>query len=360
MVAYTQKPLSSDTDNVIIMLQLNKGLITPTRVVDKSFEAVKEEAFKGSDYDTGTGGDAMDVPEEPLSLLGWVILLLTMGLPIFGILFFVIRRRKYNKILNALYKKADFYREVPLEGNLEAAFVHANDFKQINDEGDLIGAAFLKLINAGCLEPMVEKSVGFFGKEKESVNLSVVKPPDFPGVTTKLLYDLLILASGSDQILQEQELEKYCTKNIIDTAKVDGNKVLREFGSYDNSKAAKPLGLSEQGKGLLLNIMGFKKYLLEFSLIAERGINESLIWQDYLTFATLLGIADKAIEQFKKVYPTATPYSEKAYYSYFIAHRYAQTSYHAAQSARSSGGGGSSSIGGGGGFSGGGMGGGAR
>jgi uncharacterized membrane protein YgcG len=368
VIAYTKKPLSSSTDSVIILLQLHKGLIKPTRVVDKSFEVVKTQALKGSDYDvkTGPGGSSSVQPEEEFGPYDLVTGLVTMALPIVVVIYFIARKGKSKKKILALYKNAEYFREPPMAGNLEATFVLARDFGQTNDDGNLIGSAFLKLINAGCLEPMSEKTVGFFGNEKENISLRLVQPPQFTGLTTKMLYNVLVLASSSDQILQERELEKYCETNhesimgIIKAAKQDGKNTLMQIDSYDTSKQAKPLGLSHSGQNLLLNIMGFKKYLLEFSLIGERSIAESIIWQDYLAIATLLGIADKVMEQFEKVYPNVTQYSENAHYYYLLAHRYTNASYQAAQTARSAGSGGRSSFGGGGGFSGGGSGGGTR
>jgi len=368
VLAYTETPLSSGTDSVIIMLQLNKGLLHPTRAVDQSFEAVKAKALEGSDYDHDAPGDDSSTvqPEEEYGPYDLVIGLIVFAIPIAVVFYFLSRRVTRKKKLRSIYKNADYFREAPVAGNMEAAFVLADDFNQANDDGDLIGAAFLKLMSAGCLEPMSEKTVGFLGREKESISLRLVHPPQFAGVTVKLLYELLVLVSGSDQILQERELETYCKKNhtalldIIKVAKKDGGKTLVQIDCYNASKEARPLGLSQRGEALLLNIMGFKKYLLDFSLIGERSIAESVIWQDYLTFATLFGIADKAIEQFKKIYPEATEYSENAYYYYLLAHRYRNASYDTAQAARSSGGGGRSSFGGGGGFSGGGMGGGTR
>jgi len=368
VIAYTESPLSSSRDSVIIMMQLSKGLINPTRIVDINFEDVKVRAFEGSDYDnkTDTGGISSELPDEEIGFFASVMTFLIFALPGILILCFFIRRGKRKKKARTLYKNADYFREIPIEGNLEATFVLARQCDQINNDGLLIGSAFLKLINEGCLEPMNEKTVGFFGKEKENVSLRLINPPLFTGVTTKMLYDLLILASSSDQILQERELEDYCFRNhaaikkIIEAAKADGKNTLVQIDCYDKSKKGKIYGLSERGEKLLLNIIGFKKYLLDFSIIDERSIDESIIWQDYLTFATLLGIAEKIIEQFEKVYPNPTEYSENAHYYYMLAHRYNKASYGAAQTARSGGSGGSSSFGGGGGFSGGGSGGGTR
>ncbi|MFA5528324.1 MAG: DUF2207 domain-containing protein [Peptostreptococcales bacterium] len=368
VVAYTEEALSSSRESIIIMMQLSKGLITPIRVVEKSFGDVKEEAFEGSDY--GTGDD-----NEGIGLLGIIIAMLVAGLFLSLLGVVLAGKAKRSKKIRDLYQEAEYFRDAPLEGNLEATFVLAKDFDQTKEDQNLIGSAFLKLISTGCLEPIGEKTTGFFGREKESISLKLMHPPESQGITAKLLYELVEIASGSDKILQEKEFEKYCKSNykalmkIIEEAENDGETTLIEWRAYDSSKKAKPLGLSKGGEGLLLEIMGFKKYLLEFSLIGERTTKESVIWQDYLTFAALLGIADKAIEQFKKAYPEMatdgnTFYGPNPYlYYYFLSNRFATSSYRAAQSAqaaRTSGGGGMASFGGGGGFSGGGFGGGTR
>ncbi len=374
VLAYTENPLLGDSDSVIIMLQLNKGLINPTRVIDSSFETVKDKAFVGSDY--GSEVEKIDLnknnvvlPAEESGFFVTLIGILIIFIPVGLIGYFIFIKGKSRRNVRGLYKTADYFREIPLEGDLEATFVLASKTGQIKDDGNLIGSAFLKLINAGCLEPLTEKNVGFFGREKENISLRLVNPPQFDGVTSSMLYDLLIIASSTDQILQERELEKYCTKNytainsIIDAAKQGGEKTLVEFECYDKTRKNILYGLSDRGEKFLLNIMGFKKYLLDFSLIDERSIDESIIWQDYLIFATLLGIADKVIEEFEKVYPNPTEYSENAHYYYLLAHTFNKASYGAAksaQAARTSGSGGSSSFGGGGGFSGGGSGGGTR
>ena len=89
-----------------------------------------------------------------------------MALPILAIIYFVKRRGKPKKEIHTLYKNADYFREAPIAGNLEATYVLARKYGQAVDDGDLIGAAFLKLINAGCLEPMSEKKRWFVWERK--------------------------------------------------------------------------------------------------------------------------------------------------------------------------------------------------
>jgi uncharacterized membrane protein len=51
-----------------------------------------------------------------------------------------------------------------------------------------------------------------------------------------------------------------------------------------------------------VQLLGLRKFLLDFSLIAERGIKEMPLWREYLVYATLFGIADKVSENFAEVY----------------------------------------------------------
>ena len=129
----------------------------------------------------------------------------------------------------------------------------------------------------------------------------------------------------------------------------------------------------EAGIAEARNLLGLKKYLSEFTLVSERETPEVVLWQDYLTFATLFGIADKVAAQLKEI--NADIYRETVggndisvpetiYLSRFIS-RSIQSAVRAAEAkaaaqSASSGFGGSSSFGGGGGFSGGGFGGGSR
>ncbi len=351
VLAYTESPLSSSDNSVIIMLQLQKGVLTPARTVSGSFEAVKTRAFKGSDY----GGNDSS---------GFLALLL-FALPV-GIGLLIWLGGKGAREVKRLYKAADYFRDTPLAGNLEAAHVMARQFYQSSDDGDIIAATLIKLLSQGCLEPITESDAGFMGREKQSVSLRLVRPPDLHGVTAKALYDLLVLAAGSDGILQERELESYCKKHykamlsIAQSAQRYGKETLVNIGCYKSARSgARLANLTEQGLTQLKNLLGFKKYLLDFSLIGERGVSEAVIWQDYLIFAALLGIADKVMEQLKKLYPDVSVYQQQAQTVYTVAYRYHYITWRAAKSAesqakRAAGGGGRTSIGGGGGFSGGG------
>ncbi len=356
VTAETLSPLSGD-NSLIIMLSMDHGIISPAVSTDKSFESVKKEAFKGSDYKKSFPWEA-------------VVFVLLFAAALFFVILAVIKAVVRQTAINRFYKNAPYFRETPNNGDLPLSYSLAHGFGVSKDESLIIGASMLKMINDGSLEAVTEESTSVFGRSKTSVSLKLVKEPEDP--LFKSLYGILLPASGADGILQEKELKAYSNKhpsrlrNFINEAKSLGNRSIAQNRCFSSSKGNlfSVGNLSESGKKELSEIMGLKKYLLDFSLISEREIKESVIWQDYMVYAALLGIADKVIAQMKKVYPEMTDEMESYTRNMTAVLYYNRIMYGSVisseQQARASGAGGHASFGGGGGFSGGGHGGGSR
>ena len=58
---------------------------------------------------------------------------------------------------------------------------------------------------------------------------------------------------------------------------------------------------------------GLKRYMEEFSLLKEKEVPHLVLWEKYLVFATVYGIADKVIKQLKIVYPEITNIDDYTY-----------------------------------------------
>ncbi len=359
--AYTSSALEGN-NSMIIMLRMNGGIINPETEIDKSFETVKDKAFEGSNY----GNYDQEYQEATLleTILGLVIMFGFWAVVIW-IFSFIIRRKKAIKKFN---KECGYFRDVPNGGEIDVSHYLAQNFDVAGNESLIIGALILSMINKGCIEPEKEEIVGIFGKVKESVNLNLLKEPDT--VAESILYNLLLESAGEDGILQEKELEKYSYKNperiedFVKSIKNAGEQKFIQLGGFVKGAGNCIKNLSDKGKEELAEVVGLKKYLDEFTLIAEREITETIIWKEYMVYATLFGIADKVINQFKQVYPEKIPEFETYNRNVIIAHSYYHSMHRSAQRAmqarRASGGGGRASFGGGGGFSGGGRGGGSR
>lgn len=353
--AYTSDSLYG-SQRVIIMLQLEKGIISPITYKDISFEEVKNRAFEGSDY----------TEEIDWTFIIPILFILTISLTtaIIAIVMAIIRKREIRKF----YMEAPYFRDVPNNNNLTVSNYLAVEFDVTKEKNSIIGAVMLTMINRGEIETIIEESVTSFGKIREKISFKLIREPK--DILGQKLYNILVLAAGDDDILAEKELEKYTYKNpellenFIKETKDAGAMVLKMQGAFLKKHARRIKGLSEIGKRELSETMGHKKFLEEFSLIDERGLKEAEIWKEYLVYAILFGIADKVQEQLKKVYPEILPEIENYNRNVIICHSYYRTmnkSYQKYQNEqRNSGGGGSASFGGGGGFSGGGFGGGSR
>ncbi len=214
------------------------------------------------------------------------------------------------------------------------------------------------------------------GKTRESVALRLMggnhgKMNEYD----EYLYTVLEGAAGSDGTLQEKELENFANKNdsllrnYIQKHENAGRDYLNQKKSL--KRWAEPVGhedLTPQGEKELGEVIGLKRYLTDFSLIAERGVKEIPIWQELLSYAMLFGIADKVAEEMKELYPKIatqiSQYSETIVmadsYRYVLYNNMRRAEEKRLQEQRSSGSGGFTSFGGGGGSIGGGSGGGTR
>lgn len=365
ITAYTNRALHG-SEHMIVMFRLSKGIICPTANENISFDDVKDTAFEGSDYGYDSYDSYDDYEEAGLleTVIGFLILAGVFALFIWFISLFVRRARDIKKFC----AEAQYYRDTPNGGNIEMSYYLSQNFSITSEESLIIGALMLSMINKGCLEPLTAEKIGFFGKVKQSVDLRLVHEPDTAAESR--LYALLRAACGDDGILQEKELENYSynhpkrIEEIMDGAKANGEIAFINKGGFSGRAGNTIKSLSETGRNELAQVAGLKKYLEEFSLISEREIKETIIWQDYMVYAALFGIADRVIEQLRNLYPDRLPEFENYNRNIIIAAGYCHSMHSSAQRAmqqqRTEGLGGSASFGGGGGFSGGGSGGGSR
>lgn len=76
--------------------------------------------------------------------------------------------------------------------------------------------------------------------------------------------------------------------------------IVKSIASHQYCKKLNPLtekGLNEQEMW-----KGLKKYMEEFSLLDKREVPELVLWEEFLVYATVFGIADKVLKQLKIVY----------------------------------------------------------
>jgi hypothetical protein len=270
-----------------IMVRFDKGMFEPAIQEDDTFEQKKEQAFDGSDYyytDNGGGSSFGDVLIGILFFLGMFIL------PVVGVIWYFVyvwrARKKVNKDLL-------WYRDIPLKGNLQAANDMLNAYKYFGaDYNNLLSACILKLINMGSIS--IESRLNQKGKTEQNFVIHDLPDTADQPMLLRKVHNIFKLAAGSDTILEPKEL-----KSFMHSTKNEG--ITDSFISTLHTKT----GISAYKERLdeVRQVFGLKKFLKEFTLLDERGVNEVKLWKDYMIYATLFGIADQVIADMKKINP---------------------------------------------------------
>ena len=119
---------------------------------------------------------------------------------------------------------------------------------------------------------------------------------------------------------------------------------------------------SEKGRKYYLKWKNFEKFLLDYSLLSQYPPESVVLWEDYLVYATALGIADKVEKHLKKLVPKEVKVEESVYYypyrrfgrQFFVVSSVAHSTVSASSSSGGGFSGGAGSVGGGSGGGGGG------
>lgn len=365
--------------SVIVLLRFDKGMFDSPSRQDRDFADALAVAMEGADFgsdsDSGVGG-------------GFARLVAVFVVTVAAICSIAAgsRSARRRKILGMKPSEVPWNREIPFGGDLEAsAYTLAKLGESSGGSGDTLAAALiLRMIYRG------ELSVAKDGDERVEISFSGAAGPGAAGASAdgpadgtadvsgsadpaaEELREMMLKASGADIVLQHNEFSRWAKRHAHEVAGwssralVFGRNSLRDQ-KYIYGSAYTPAGQSEARK-----LLGLKKFLQDFTLMGEKDTIEVILWQDYMVYGALFGIADKVAEQLRDINPDL--FAEVMDYDYTTMHQLlfqtrllsaaitnskASVAAEAAQqSARGFGGG--TSFGGGGGFSGGGFGGGSR
>lgn len=374
---------------VNILASFDEKLFSPEFSNPKSFEEVRERAFKGSDFEKKE--------EKPfLHFLGSAIgiLWLLSFVPIIYIIVLAFRatnEKKHKgrarlgsvsdrKIKDKIKKSKDDFRRDPPKHSLHESYLLLNYAGEAGLK-ELIAALILNWIRQGYLQFGKKEVSSFFGLLRKDESILGGFDDHVPSDPLEnRLFMMMREASGSDKLLEEKEFYRWSKKEYkrvlewhVDYLQ-EGDEALEQRGSVGQKREKKSLGLfpylerefTDRGLNEVGDLLGLKNFLESFTLVSERETMEVEVWEEHLVYAALFGIADKVAEELEKHQPTF--FQESAYGNDYqstigtiaMVNHMSSAMTRGSTSASSSGGGGFSSSGGGGGFSGGGSGGGFR
>ena len=237
---------------------------------------------------------------EKVSTIIMFIEIIVIGLLL---IYSFIKKIKFKSFGEKLYKedgrlnKKEYYREIPCNGNLVRIFWIAQQYGLLEEKSDLIGAMILKWVKDGKVDLINNKEIAF-KKEVYDPNVTYAE---------KSLRELLREAAGPNEVLEEYEIQEWMGTNK--------NKIKKWFKDVAESQKC-----SIKNEGLIFSkneklyisknldkeaneILSFKNFLKDYSLLHERYPIEVELWEDYLIVAQVLGIAEKVKKELKNIYP---------------------------------------------------------
>lgn len=329
----------STSQYMVALVRFEDKLFNTSINSSKSFDDVYESAMNGVndvDIDAGFNLDfkgivwviiisILIIILNPLSIiLIFLILAKTKGSQwTFGTMKFSGRLDfgNYGKIIPT-EDKINYWREIPCNKDLERAYWVAYQYNVVSSstlkEG-IIGAILLRWIKDGLITVTKTKK-GLFSFKDNNYAIDLSKITSAPNEIENNLLTILKKAAGINNVLEAKELKKWCKKNYgkmqkwfeeinkLEQKELEKQGLIYEVqeetsAMFGRTKIITVKKVSDELREDAIHLVGLKKFLLAFSLMPEREYFQVHIWEEYLIFAQILGIADKVEEQFSKLYP---------------------------------------------------------
>ena len=358
----TEDSLNNEYVSLLVKFPLNTFKTDNVDSRYKTFNDVYEVAEEGTfDYDYDIDNSGSSLFDIFMSLICFFFPLLIV---IFGIKSAINSGYGYVNNKKIDKKNTPMFREIPCNKDI----YYANSLIKLNDfgykESNIFGAIILKWVKENKIGFKNERT-GIFNKETSMIDLT--RNPQFDNDCERELFNMMHEAS-LDGILETKEFEKWCRKNYSEFfdlfKKIENKKIgeLKEQGHIykriNKDECKKKNVMDDKIYEDSTQLYGLKLYLDEFARMDTKEVMEVHLWDEYLMFAYLFGIADKVAKQLKNMYPEVLEQQDFNYDTIIFVNQISMRSVSAASSARSaaesySAGGGGFSSGGGGGFSGG-------
>lgn len=372
----------SSSEYLTLLVKFPKGTFDTYHKLDKDFNYYYEMAEDGAVHYTDDDNNGSDNAIEIFEII--ITVIFSIGLPLaIGVAVAVSANNnnyKFGSRGKKIPKDVPPFRDIPCNKDVFRAYFVANTYGLIRKKEDFLGVLLLKWLKEGNVKVETIEKKKIFKTEKETTITFLNQPSG--NIKETELYKYMYKAS-KDGILEKNEFKSWCNShyskilnwfnevlnnerdNLVTEGKIS---VIKEtkFKAFKINKYLIDDSMMDEA----IQMAGLKKFLKEFTLIKERQPIEVKLWNEYLMYAQIFGIANQVAKQFKKLYPEII--TEMNTYGYdldtiLFMNSISNAGVSSANSAKSraenysSGGGGFSSGGGGGGsFGGGGGGGGFR
>ena len=344
---------------------------------DRTFMDVYEEAEEGSSYEYEEPSGGGSGSGSRASKFIWLLPALFVGCFAAIIALFATMGTKKVYEDEEGYKQAKSrsvtpYRDIPCGKDLVMFSRVLTDLRGSSEflKSTLISAYILKWLQKDVISVVEGPEKGIF-KKTQTYKIVLTESPAILDLNERHLYNMLWEAAREDRILEKNEFQRYCKRNYsdvnrwFDTVRDDGTQRLREKGLIRSERVTQK-GLIPRKRNTetytaayneeLARVNGFEQFLEDEDNMAEKSMIEVKLWDEYLVFAAVMGIADQVYRQAKLAVPQFDEhyYGYDPYMAYMVASNFGEAGARGVAAGASSSDGSSSFGGGGSSFSGGG------
>lgn len=374
-----------DGNKIQLLMSFDKLTFKSANTVHEkeTFEEVLDDALEGADFGNDSDEDDEEYYDDedsifpPFAFFGvffiiWAfVTMLLKGLISTG-------SRVHFVDGQTVDRDVHMFRDIPCNKDLLYFYYLAYHFSGISKEkvkSGILAAYLLKWINSDSIRYIVGEKKGLIFKH-DTYEIRFRQNIECDSQSEADLLEFFKEASGDDHILQTREFERWCGnhqermhkwfKAILEEAednlKNQGLATLTVKEGFLGHKTDVELKLRVKEEAQ--RVIGFYKFLKDQDNMKEKSVIEVKLWDEYLIFASVLGLAEEVTQQLRVACPDYEDYVRNTHgYSYtdymtvcHVTNAFTHSAYERSiADSSSSGGGGSASFGGGGGgFSGGG------
>lgn len=284
--------------SLIAMMRFDKDLFEPDLVEQGSFETRLSAAMKGASW---SDDYQQEEEEDPWWMIlfayimcgGFFYLLAKPFLKATG----KVTRREKKKILGCKPSDIQYWRELPYDGDLAATEYTMKKLGEVKGDNNMASALILRMIYGGQLSVTKDSNGKIEIRFGDGTNVGSL-PQE-----ARSLYAMMLEASGSDEILQDTEFSTW--------SKISANKTrIRNWAkAFEQRGEGKLSSISHLSRGKYTasgqegarQALGFKQFLENFTLVKDKATIEVTLWQEYMVYASLFGIAEKVAKELKDV-----------------------------------------------------------
>ena len=333
--------LDSD-EYMTILAKFPLGTFNTTNKLDYDFNHYFEMAEDGAvHYNKSNGSKISNIISIIISVLFIVPFIIAI---IYCIAAAGNNKLDFGETGNKVPKDVPLFRDIPCRGDIFRAYFIAYNYNLMKKKTDFLGAILLKWLKENKIKIEKQEVGKIFKKEDTCIVLD--NTSTFENNLEQELHSMFYTAS-KDGILENKEFERWCSSNyskilnwfdkILDYEQdilvKEGKIVRQEFKKigFKGHKYIVDSSLMEEAKEL----KGLKLFLEDFTLMDKREAIEVTLFEYYMIFAQILGIAKKVASQFKKLYPDIIENYNYDYDDILLIHTISNSGISKAESARS-------------------------